>query len=490
MKRGHGPLPIFCRINALIGEEMQESHPDVLIWDSTESCCFTGGCKHLKEYLKNLMPAAVIHEWQRPSLNQCENTIQFGLIFFRIVSPLYLSDRIASVKKQFPDSYIIGVLCLGPTRNRQRHIKKVEQLNDFLTCPFEEFELHLRLPPMEQVERTFLPSAGQYEGNSIAQGSGLIGESRNFLQVLEKLPKLLQAEGTILLTGETGTGKELFARAIHYGSSRKGAPFIPVNCGALPDHLFENELFGHVKGAFTDASSEQKGLIDEAEGGTLFLDEIDSLSLLSQVKLLRFLQDHEYRPLGSSKSRTSNVRVLAATNQDLKALVRKNRFREDLYYRVNIFSLCLPPLRDRLDDIPRLAHYFLAQTAGKTGKFPFQLSSDAVQKLLAYPWFGNVRELETVIQRTVMFCQSCTIQAEDIDLPSENSTPPLTQQTLQQAKQAILAQFERNFLADLLAVHHGNVTHAARAAGTERRAFQRLLKKHHLNRSAFLEKIS
>ncbi|HEX9429917.1 MAG TPA: sigma 54-interacting transcriptional regulator [Candidatus Bathyarchaeia archaeon] len=314
-----------------------------------------------------------------------------------------------------------------------------------------------------------------------------MGESECFLRAIEKIPRLAYADATVLILGETGTGKELFARAIHYLSSRQGKPFIPLNCGALPDQLFENELFGHAKGAFTDASSAEKGLLAEAEGGTFFLDEIDTLSPPAQIKLLRFLQDQQYRPLGSSKSLRANVRIIAATNTDLRQSVEARLFRKDLYHRINVLSLSLPPLQQRLEDIPLLAALFLDRYRNQYGRGPFHLSRDALQRLLGYHWPGNVRELEVVIQRAVIMACSPTICADDIDLPLPYQQGVLERISFREAKANAIKQFERAYLTSLLSTCAGNITHAAKAAGKERRALQRLLRKHGLDRHAFRE---
>jgi two-component system response regulator AtoC len=253
----------------------------------------------------------------------------------------------------------------------------------------------------------------------------------------------------------------------------------------LPDHLCENELFGHAKGAFTDASSAEKGLIAEAEGGTLFLDEIDTLSASAQTKLLRFLQDQEYRPLGSSKGMIADVRIIAATNSDLRQQVRAKQFREDLFYRLNVLSLSIPPLRDNIEDIPLLANHFLARYATQYRCGRRQLSSDAMQILIAYPWPGNVRELEGVLQRAVILCSSSILSPSDIDLPGGGQADAGKTGPLRQAKTRTIGQFERAYLIDLLSAHKGNVTHAAKAAGKERRTLQRLLHKYGLERQAF-----
>src|SRR5262249_7714753 len=233
------------------------------------------------------------------------------------------------------------------------------------------------------------------------QLESLVGESDGLMRSICKVPNLARSDATVLILGETGTGKELFARAIHYLSSRRRESFVAVNCGAIPDHLFENEFFGHMKGAFTDAFTSEKGLLGEANGGTLFLDEVDALSPSAQVKLLRFLQDREYRVLGSAKSLLADVRVIGATNTDLRQRVAAELFRQDLYQRLNILHLSLSPLRERLEDVPHLATHFLRIYGEKYASPPMRLSSSALQKLISHSWPGNVRELETVIHRAV-----------------------------------------------------------------------------------------
>ena len=289
----------------------------------------------------------------------------------------------------------------------------------------------------------------------------------------------------MLITGETGSGKEVFARAIHYQGERQAKPFIPVNCGALPDHLFENELFGHAKGAFTDASSAENGLVAEAEGGSLFLDEIDALSGAAQVKLLRFLQNGEYRPLGSARSLFADVRVLAATNADLKERVRLKQFREDLFYRLNVLTVAVPPLRERDDDVLRLAEHFIDLYAARAGVGAPRLSAVARQKLLDYSWPGNVRELDGVIQRAVLLNTSGTLHAVDIDLADGEPRQMLARQSLRWAKSLVIGEFERGYVSNLLAAHKGNISQAAKAAGKDRRTLQRLVRKYSLNRESY-----
>ncbi len=361
----------------------------------------------------------------------------------------------------------------------------LDDLEDFLFCPFQPIDFTLR------VER-LLPnpalSLSLDTFNSIETAlyrNHLIGESDPFMRILHQVVSFAHTDATVLITGETGTGKELIACAIHYHSSRRDNPFVPVNCGALPDHLVENELFGHIQGAFTDANAPEHGLVAEAEAGTLFLDEVDTLSAAAQVKVLRFLQNREYRPLGSAKSMTANVRIVAATNANLQPRVRERLFREDLYYSLHILSLCLPPLRERRDDIPLLARHFLRQYGQQYARWPLRLSIDALQKLLSYDWPGNIREFETVMQRTASLAASSLLHANDIDLPISYQSPPSTGPSFQQAKAQAIEEFERIYLVNLLTAHNGNVTHAARQAGKERRAFQRLLRKYDLDHVAF-----
>src|ERR1041385_1155425 len=241
-----------------------------------------------------------------------------------------------------------------------------------------------------------------------------VGQSEALLEQLNKIPAIARWDASVLVTGETGTGKEVCARAIHYLSPRANKPFVPVNCGAIPVELLENELFGHGAGAFTGAAGARDGLIREAEHGTIFLDEINCLPLLAQVKLLRFLQNKEYRPLGSTRVLTGDVRIIAASNANLETEVAPGPLRRDLYYRLNVVPIVLPPFRPRSQDIILLARHFLAQYAAKANSPASSFSAAAERKLLLYDWPGNVRELEHVIARVVILCTEEIIQEDDI----------------------------------------------------------------------------
>jgi DNA-binding NtrC family response regulator len=311
----------------------------------------------------------------------------------------------------------------------------------------------------------------------------LVGESPTFVAETRKIPLLASCDGRVLILGETGTGKELFARAIHYLSQRMRHPFVPVSCGAIPVELLENEMFGHRKGAFTGATTSELGLIREAEGGTLFLDEVDCLPLLAQTKLLRFLQEGEYKPLGSSKSQYADVRVIAASNIDLAQAVKEGKLRQDLYFRLNIARIQLPSLRDRRDDVPLLAEHFLTKYAHQFDRNVRKMSEAALQKLMSYDWPGNIRELENTIERAVMLSESECINGADVLLPENEVSAD--GESFQQSKSRMIVQFERTYIQRLMAVHQGNVSQAARAAKKNRRAFWALIRKYNIDVRSF-----
>lgn len=310
-----------------------------------------------------------------------------------------------------------------------------------------------------------------------------VGSNPVFIAELKKIPLVAKCDAGTLILGETGTGKEIFAKAIHDLSPRSDKPFVPVNCGAIPVNLMENELFGHQRGAFTGASQSQPGVIHEADGGTLFLDEVGSLPLHAQVKLLRFLQDKEYRPLGSTKSRRANIRVIAAANTPLEGAVKAKAFRGDLFYRLNIMAFSLPPLRSRRDDIPTFAWHFLAKYSNDYSKAVTEILPDAFHKLLHHEWPGNVRELEHTIERAVLFSQQGAIRGSDLTLADEQTAQPLP--SFHDAKARVIVQFEKDYVEGLLIAYNGNVSRAAKAAQKNRRAFWELIRKHGIDLRPF-----
>ena len=348
--------------------------------------------------------------------------------------------------------------------------------SDFLLPPLRRSELVARLMRQARVTRHGDPLVQKLkEDIGLKQ---IIGESPAFLEKVQCVPRFARCDATVLISGESGTGKEIFARAIHYLSPRAGRPFVPVNCGALPENLVESEIFGHKRGAFTGAASDQAGLIREAEGGTLFLDEIDCLTPQAQVKLLRFLQDGEYRSVGSHQIFRANVRVVAATNADFSCIVRSGKFREDLFYRLNVLALKLPALRERSGDILLLAYDFLEKQAAITVTRPKNLSLVALSRLLSHSWPGNVRELQNVLMRAIVLSDRDSIEASDLDLPDKGF--PAEDQSFRAMKSRVVWRFEHDFLATVLRAHQGNITRAAFAVKKNRRAFWELLRKHNL----------
>jgi DNA-binding NtrC family response regulator len=317
----------------------------------------------------------------------------------------------------------------------------------------------------------------------------LVGRHPSLLRLIEQIPAVAGGEAPVLIAGETGTGKELVARAVHYFSPRAESPFVAVNCGALSDSLLEDELFGHERGAFTNADSRRVGLIEQAENGTLFLDEVDTLAPKAQVDLLRVVQDKKYRAIGSSREKEARVRVVAATNAPVKDLMRGSAFRVDLYYRLCVFLLELPPLRARKEDIPALTGHFLKKHA-RPGKPPVDVSPSAATALVAWDWPGNVRELENAIIRGIHLCHEGMIEAEDLGLPSSTVPTSVPQPghftgPFRVIKRAAIETFERSYLAHLMSEHGGNVTKAARASGKERRDLGKLLRKYQLDPKSF-----
>ncbi len=362
---------------------------------------------------------------------------------------------------------------------------------DFVVWPCPQSELFFRLHRL-----VTKPAASRGAVKPVNFNNTMVGESTVFNQVLKRIEIFSRCDAPVLIEGETGTGKEMVARSVHYQSNRKDYPFIAVNCGALPDNLIENELFGHQKGAYTDANSNSKGLVGQAHKGTLFLDELESLSAKLQSTLLRLLQEQEYKPLGSSVPIKANIRIVSATNISLKKLTDQGIVRQDLYYRLNILSVILPPLRERNQDIKLLAEFFLSkyqQQYSLTGK---SFSNEALDWLIRYPWPGNIRELENLVHRALLLSENDIINPHHLDENIENSvaseentsqsSDALTDVSFNDAKSQVIRNFEIGYLGRLMQRFEGNVTLAAKKACKERRALGKLLKKHGIARCNYL----
>jgi len=346
----------------------------------------------------------------------------------------------------------------------------------YLTKPFDDKELQATLEKAlaqqrmsREIQRLKLLVKELYGLENV------VARSPKMQALLDQVARVAETDATICLSGETGTGKEVIARVIHCNSRRARGPFIGVNCGAIPEGLFESELFGHVKGAFTGAQHAKRGLVQSAQGGTLFLDEIAEMPLTLQVKLLRAIQEREVLEVGAERPSKVDVRFITSTNKDLSAAVRAGTFREDLYYRIQVFPITMPPLRERRDDIPFLAQHFLQQSARRMQKEIRGFLPEAMQKLMLHSWPGNIRELENVVEKAVV------LSSQDMITP--DLLPSVTQESTSQVKPLTEArdEFEQNYLKAVLQLTGGNISRAAQMAGRYRADFYKLLKKHGLH---------
>ena len=377
-------------------------------------------------------------------------------------------DLVRHIRENFRDTEVMMITGYPSIEGAVEAIKTGAE--EFLAKPFTDTEL---LSAVQRVlDKTKVRRSGRAKPDQVVPAhKGLIGSSEGMREVFIAICKASSASATVLITGESGTGKELAARAIHYSSVRSSAPFVPINCGGIPEGLLESELFGHVKGAFTGATESRAGFFHAADGGTIFLDEISDMSLAMQVKLLRVLQDKEVCMVGSNRTRKVDVRILAATNKDLQGLVAKGLFREDLFYRLNVITIIILPLRERGDDILLLAHHFLTQFAAESGKATPRFSDEALQSLRSYNWPGNVRELENVIQRLVVMTDGDVIEVPD--LPSLMRFSALRKTGFART----LAEVESEYITNVLASVDGNKTRAAEILGIDRKTLREKLKR-------------
>ncbi|MDP3232877.1 MAG: sigma-54 dependent transcriptional regulator [Myxococcales bacterium] len=347
---------------------------------------------------------------------------------------------------------------------------------DFLTKPFEAEVMALTLQRAVEVARLKRELIGLRDRASRRVGSLLVGESAVVKKIHELIHRLAPTDTTVLVTGESGTGKELVARALHLQSRRASGPFLPINCGAMPEHLLESELFGHVRGAFTDARADRHGVFREANGGTLFLDEVGELPLALQPKLLRVLQERTVRPVGSNKELNIDVRIVAATNVDLQAAVERGAFREDLYYRLDVVSIDLPPLRARGKDVLLLAQRFLASFAARDGQPVRQVSPEAAAMLMQHAWPGNVRELHNALERAVTISTNETLMIADFPDRLRARAPVVQPDATDASTMLPLSEVERRYIVSVLEQLQGNKRRAAQVLGLDRSTLYRRLK--------------
>ncbi len=404
-----------------------------------------------------------------------EEAIARGMdnLFDIVITDVRMGDRdgmevLRSFKKVAPETTVIMITAFGSIETAIEAIR--EGAFDYVSKPFKLDEIKLTVHrALEQ--RRLLEENKFYRQELLTKYKfkNVIGQTPPMVQVYKTIARVANSKSTVLLFGESGTGKELVARSIHYNSPRNDRPFIPVDCASLVENLLETELFGHVRGAFTGALHAKRGLFEEADGGTLFLDEVSNLNLSMQTKLLRFLQEHEIKRVGGTESLKVDVRVIAATNHLLEPLVKEGRFREDLFYRLNVVSITLPPLRERKEDIPLLANHFLQKFSEENHKTISHISPEALQVLTEYSWPGNVRELENSIERAVILTAHPIILPEDL--------PQKVMETIPEKKPLSLKDVEKSHVLKVLQETKGNKKKAAEILGIDRTTLYRILEK-------------
>lgn len=420
---------------------------------------------------------------------------------YRVVTTGSGSEALKAVQREHPDLLISDLRMVGMTGHQLQHeLKKiapgltvivitgfgsirtaVESMRlgafDYITKPFSNDELLMVVD--RAVRDRELKSEVRRLREEIAQRSGLeniIATSPKMLEQIDFLKQVANTQVSVLITGESGVGKDLFARALHYYSPRHSGPFVAVNCAAIPENLIESELFGHVRGAFTDARQDKTGLFQAANRGTLFLDEIGELPAALQAKLLRVLEDRRVRPIGATAEVTVDVRIVSATNANLEKLVAQSRFRADLYYRIATMTIPIPPLRERVEDIPLLAGHFLARSSAEVGKPTPKLSDDAIERMKRYAWPGNIRELQNALQRAAILCRNGTITPSDLPpkVLGDNQQPSIRLDEIT-AQSLTLEQLEREYVRSVLVAVGGNKREAARVLGIDRKTLYRKL---------------
>lgn len=390
------------------------------------------------------------------------------------------------VKEGYPDIEVVMVTGLSEIDTAVQSMKF--GAFDYLPKPFDPDELQLTVERALERRKLLRENIDlKTEMGAKYRFENIIGSCPAMQRVYRLIAQCAPTNSTVLITGQSGTGKELIARAIHFNSLRKDAAFVPVDCNALTETLLESELFGHVKGSFTGAATNKRGMFEVADGGTLFLDEIGNVSMSTQAKLLRVLQEREFRAVGDTRERTTNIRLLTATNKDLPAMVAEGTFREDLYYRINVFPIEMPSLQERREDIPALAFHFLKIFREELGKDVAEFSDRAMDTLVHYDWPGNVRELENVVHRAAILASGSVIreahlagitgagQAQDFQAPR---TGEELKRLKKIAREKSVEEIERRFVLDALERNEWNVTRSAEETGMQRTNFQALMKKY------------
>ena len=417
---------------------------------------------------------------------------RFDLVLADIKMPgmggLELLERI---KRTYPELTVVMMTAYGTVDTAVQAMR--DGAHDFVTKPFDHESLVVRLE--KALERSSLLKENirlQQECRQGAAFQDIVGNSAAMNRVYETIQMVAKTDHTVLITGESGTGKELAARAVHNLSLRQHKPFVAVNCPSVPENILESELFGYKKGAFTHAAQNRIGLFQEADLGSIFLDEIGDISPTIQTKLLRVLQEKEFKPLGDTRSISLDVRIIASTNQNLAAKIKSGAYREDFYYRLNVLPIRLPPLREHPEDIPLIANHLVEKHCAKLNKPLKRISTALMENFMQRRWDGNVRELENRIIRGILFSAADEIHPADIESIQQERrtyiTEPDSDLPYRQAKEAVLSRFNHSYISNLLARHKGNVTRAAGECGLERQSLQQIMRRYEINAAVFRTK--
>ncbi len=390
-----------------------------------------------------------------------------------------LLDRL---KKEYPDLTVVMLTAFGNIESAVKAIKKGAY--DFIPKPFEQDEIIFKI--QKALERSLLLKENKRLKKNGSRPFELIGKSEPMQKVFDQINLIAASDVTVLITGESGTGKDLTARSIHAASPRNGKAYIPINCPTIPEHILESELFGYKKGAFTNANRDKKGLFQEADKGTIFLDEIGDIGPSIQTKLLRVLQEKEIKPLGDTKIKKVDVRIIASTNQNLQQKIVNNEFRQDFFYRLNVLPIELPPLRDRIIDIPLIAEHLVAKHCKKMKKQMKTIPPDVMDLLMKQPWPGNVRELENILVQGILYSTGDALQLSNLPLNATNApasrSPNFDHKNIaslpyKEAKEKILHGFNHDYIGAKLSITSGNITQAALKCHMDRQALQQIMKR-------------
>jgi len=450
-------------------------------------------CKYLRRALRKSLDCEASYCLSGPAALQELARTPYSVVATDLRMPgmdgLELLERI---RAEHPEVSVVMMTAHGSLETAVRAMKL--GASDYVTKPFHSEEFCLVIEKVLK-ERRLLDEITQLRRELARQYrfENMISQDPKMREVFATIARVAASDTTVLITGETGTGKELAARAIHYNSPRREGRFMAINCGAFPETLLESELFGHEQGAFTGAVATKPGIFEVADGGTLLLDEIGNVGPAMQVKLLRVLETREFKRVGGTDTRRADVRIVAATNVDLAEAVERGTFREDLYYRVNVVPIHLPPLRERLGDIPLLVEHFIRLHGPKINPRVHDISRDALRKLMRYSWPGNIRQLEHVIQRALVLGEGPTLQSDDVpleehDQEADQHPPALAfneQMPLEEIKEHVVEQLERAYLDRVLRLHHGNIRRTAEHAGLSERSIYEKLKKYQIDRRAY-----